>query len=211
MITDNDRNECQTAFRIIVVASREDALRGIGDMWDSGRALSGEQVAIPYAGNPLKSRTKYWWAVKTWDKDGHECPWSVSSTFETAFLNPFEWKAKLVGGPYERYRKEFVVDRSKTVTRARAYVSAMGLYEVRVNGRKIGGGVLEPNLADFRKRLWYSTYDVSQYLAQGKNVVGWSMSGGYVGRVWHTLADRKFILQMEINYSDGTCGYHRLR
>jgi hypothetical protein len=204
IIDHRNRNEYQTGYQILVSSSKAGLDENNGNMWDSKKIISSEQVSILYSGNALESRKKYWWKIRIWDKDGKMSKWSAPAYFEMAFLNPIDWEAMLIGGNYERYRKEFTVNLSKEIIRARAYISAMGLYELRVNGEKVGNSVLNPALADFRKRLWYCTYDVAGNINPGKNAIGISIGGGYVGRVWYTLSDRKFIFQLEIDYADGT-------
>ncbi|GAB3012398.1 glycoside hydrolase family 78 protein [Streptomyces pseudoechinosporeus] len=92
----------QTAYRIVVAGSRESAARGRGDVWDSGRVESPEQSARKYAGPPLKSRTRYFWAVQAWDESGRPGPWSEVARFETAMLAEKDWAgARWIGSGVE--------------------------------------------------------------------------------------------------------------
>jgi alpha-L-rhamnosidase len=99
---------------------------------------------------------------------------------------------------------------SKAVQRARFYVTALGSYRMFLNGARIGNDVLTPEFTDYRKRVLYQTYDVTQLLANGPNVIaallgdGWYGSGlTWVGMHFFSPPDR-FLAQLEIDYSDGS-------
>ncbi|HEY6737782.1 MAG TPA: family 78 glycoside hydrolase catalytic domain, partial [Actinopolymorphaceae bacterium] len=102
---DTDRsgeNRSQTAYRILVATSKERVLAGDPDAWDSGRVKSGEQTARLYDGEPLRSRTRYYWAVQVWDEHGRPGPLSPIGWFETAMLDPQkEWTAAWIGSGIE--------------------------------------------------------------------------------------------------------------
>ncbi|MFC9973104.1 family 78 glycoside hydrolase catalytic domain [Spirillospora sp. NPDC127200] len=82
----------QTAYRI-TVGTRP----GRADVWDSGRISSAEQTAVVYAGPPLRSRTRYHWAVRVWDEKGRAGPASEPAWFETALFAEDEWTARWIG------------------------------------------------------------------------------------------------------------------
>ncbi|MGW2052448.1 alpha-L-rhamnosidase [Streptomyces sp. NPDC001840] len=69
------------------------------DVWDSGRITSGESVLVPYAGPPLKSRTRYHWSVRVWDTEGRASEWSEPSWWETGLTDPSDWSAHWIGAP----------------------------------------------------------------------------------------------------------------
>jgi len=98
-IQHQDRGVTQSAYQI-QVASRPELLRdGKVDMWDSGRADSSQSLNVRYGGKPLHSRTTYYWRVRVWDNKGVSSPYSQTATFETALLQPDEWKAMWVVVP----------------------------------------------------------------------------------------------------------------
>jgi len=137
-----ERGQFQTAYRIIVSSSLENAVKGIGDVWDSGRVESRDQV-VKYGGPPLGSFTRCYWRVKAWDSRGVEGDWSSIQWFETALLNPSEeWVAKWIGGG-QLLRSTFKIDGE--VLEARAYVTGLGYYELRINGERVGDRVLDNN------------------------------------------------------------------
>lgn len=89
-------NRAQSGYQI-VVASAPELLPGRPDVWDSGKVASAQQSAHPYAGPPLRSRTRYHWAVRVWDESGRRGPRSEVGWFETALLSEREWTAQWVG------------------------------------------------------------------------------------------------------------------
>jgi alpha-L-rhamnosidase len=111
--------------------------------------------------------------------------------------------------PARMLRKEFNI--SKTVKRAVAYVSGLGLYELYLNGQKVGQDVLSPGLTEYDKRVLYVTYDVSTMVRTGTNAIGAIVGNG---RYWAPRANvpvfmrsygyPKLLMQLNIEYSDGS-------
>jgi alpha-L-rhamnosidase len=128
----------QAAYQILV-SSRPEAQTG--DQWDSGRVASGEFTQVVYAGKPLASARTYYWKVRYWDQDGQVSPYSATGRFETGLLGASDWKAKWIRGG-NQLRREFSLPARPV--RARAFVSGIGFYELRLNGRKVGDHVLDP-------------------------------------------------------------------
>ena len=101
----------------------------------------------------------------------------------------------------------------KPVRSARLYAAGLGIFEPRLNGAKVGDRVLEPANTDFRKRVLYSTYDVTDRLRSGENTLGFMLGGGiydipadtgrYV-KFTGTMGPPKLIAQLEVTYADGT-------
>ena len=98
----------------------------------------------------------------------------------------------------------------KEVTRARVYASAQGVYELQLNGERIGDHELAPGWTDYRKRIQFQTYDVTDQVHGGANAFGAQLSHGwYSGRVamfgQDVYGDRdSLIAQLRIDYADGT-------
>jgi alpha-L-rhamnosidase len=90
-------DRAQSAYQIMVASTPELLRHGRPDVWDSGKVASARQSAIPYAGPPLRSRTRYHWAVQVWDESGRRGPRSDPVWFETALLSEGEWTAQWVG------------------------------------------------------------------------------------------------------------------
>jgi alpha-L-rhamnosidase len=99
---------------------------------------------------------------------------------------------------------------AKTVHRARLYVTALGSYRVYINGSRVGADVLTPDFTDYRKRVLYQAYDVTNLLAGGNNVIAALLGDGWYGSplTWlgmHFFAPpTRFFAQIEIEYADGS-------
>lgn len=198
----------QTAYRIV-------ASSGKGTVWDSGIVQSSSMRAV-YP-NELKSRERVEWTVTLWDENGKEGE-TAEAFFEMGLLNKEDWQAKWISGSYafnplKRYavdcfKKEFILN---DVKKARMYVSACGLYELTLNGGRVGDFVLAPGHTDYRKRIQYQTYDVTDMLTEGKNVItamladGWYRgSCGAWGLKNQYGIRTKLLVQLEIEKNDGT-------
>ena len=198
----------QTAYRI---EARSDGRV----VWDSGRVESSEMHArYPL---PLSSREIIEWSVTLWDENG-EIGETSSAVFEMGLLNPDDWRAKWISGnysvnPLKRYpvdcfRREFD---TTNVKRARIYASACGMYELVLNGVRVGDFVLAPGHTDYRKRVQYQTYDVTALLKDGGNVItaeladGWYRGSCGAWGLKNQYGTRtKLIAQLEIEKNDGT-------
>ena len=204
-VNDADRGEVQTSYQLIVSSNRTNCEAGKGDLWDTGKVQSSLQNDIQYGGPALTSKTAYWWKVKTWDKDGQASPWSVPATFETAFLEKSDWTAEWIGGDYERYRTLATLPAGKKIVQARAYISAKEMFDLNINGERIGGDrVLEPGFSRFDVRMRYCTYDVTANLRVGGNVILVALGNGHLQHFYFKSADREFLLQIEVRLDDGT-------
>ncbi|HUK46350.1 MAG TPA: family 78 glycoside hydrolase catalytic domain, partial [Terriglobales bacterium] len=101
---------------------------------------------------------------------------------------------------------------SKSVRSARLYVTALGSYRMYLNGERIGDDVLTPGFTDYSKRVQYQTYDVTQQIATGTNVLGALLGEGWFGSgmTWAGVPyffqspPVRLLAQLEIQYSDGS-------
>ena len=91
-VDDPDDNEIQTSYQILVASSRANLDKDNGDMWDSGRITSRKQNYIFYEGRPLSCATRYFWKVRTWDKDDNVSSFSASAIFDTGLFVNNDWK-----------------------------------------------------------------------------------------------------------------------
>lgn len=213
-----ERGVYQDSYQIIVGEKPEDIKKGKGLIWDSGKKRSGQTVNIEFDGMALSSNRIYYWRITTWLKSG-DIYHSEISSFHTGILKPSDWKAEWITSKEEVYgesqlmRKEFKLE--KKVKQAYAYVSACGFYEFYLNGRKVGDHVLSPSITDYRKRVLYSVYDVSEYLNKGKNTAGAMLGNGAWNLfklknryTWHDsvlkLGNPELFLQIMISYTDGS-------
>jgi Bacterial alpha-L-rhamnosidase 6 hairpin glycosidase domain/Alpha-L-rhamnosidase N-terminal domain/Bacterial alpha-L-rhamnosidase concanavalin-like domain/Bacterial alpha-L-rhamnosidase C-terminal domain len=112
------------------------------------------------------------------------------------------------GGPLPYLRKSFILP--KPVRRARLYATALGIYELRLNGQRVGDHVLAPDWTDYTKRVRYQAYDVTALLKPGDNAVGALVANGwYSGNIgndrfqfWGKVP--ALLTQLEITYADGS-------
>ncbi|MDW8289367.1 MAG: family 78 glycoside hydrolase catalytic domain [Armatimonadota bacterium] len=93
------RGALQSAYQIQVASKPELLHDGKVDMWDSGKVHSSQSLHIRYEGKPLQSRTRYYWRVRVWDQNGVGSAYSAPAFFETALLEPSEWRAKWIAVP----------------------------------------------------------------------------------------------------------------
>jgi alpha-L-rhamnosidase len=202
-----EHGQKQTAYQLLVAARPETLGQDKGDQWDSGRVPSSQSIQVVYAGKPLESGRAYYWIVRTWDTQGSASPYSLPARFEMGLLSPQEWKAQWIAGGNE-LRKEFAIP--GRVARARAYVTALGYYELRLNGQKVGTNVLDPAWTTYEKRNLYITYDVTAQLQQGSNAVGVMLGNGWAVPPQHfgppittSFSSPAFLLQIEVELEGG--------
>lgn len=215
------RGRTQSAYRILVASSREMLRSGTGDVWDTGKVQSDRTAHIPYSGAPLQSGERYYWKVKVWDGDGDPSAWSKPAMWSMGLLRSLDWKAKWIG-PVDKpdsslghaapmLRKELRIE--KTIERATAYISGMGYYELYMNGEKIGDRVLEPGFTAYKKRLLYTTYNVTDQFHQGRNAIGVLLGGGFyylgVPDLFGTenaswTAPPRLLMQVKLEFADGS-------
>ncbi len=176
----SDRAEKQTAYQVLVATKADLLKQDHGDQWDSGKVASDESTQVVYAGKPLESGRNYFWKVRFWDKESRASGYSEPARFGTALLKASDWKASWIGGGTTKgneFRKEFAVQGK--VANARIYVAALGYYELRVNGHRIGHKVLDPAWTTYPKRVLYSAYDLTPVLKDGPNVIAIILGGGW--------------------------------
>lgn len=200
MLASGERGEKQTAYQVLVASTEENLGAGKGDLWDTGKVLSGQSIQLPYRGRALTSRRQCHWKVRVWDKAGAPTSYSEPAFWEMGLLSPKDWSAGWIGYPagwpgralYFRYD----INLPKEVRKARAYVAGLGYYEFRINGAKIGDHVLDPAVSDYGKRVLYATYDVGAALRRGTNTLA-----AIAGNGWYGMP--KVLLQVEVVYADG--------
>lgn len=189
-----------TDFQILVASSPERLRADDGDLWDTGRRPVGTAPLIDYAGEPLESRQRAWWKVRIWDDQGQAGSFSEAHWFELGLLHPSEWSAAWIGHRGSAaagalyLRLPFALDHQPV--KARLYAAGLGLYEMYLNGEKVGHQVLEPAATDTSRRVLYATHDVTDHLHQGDNIIGAVLGHGWTG-------GQKLLAQLEITLSSG--------
>ncbi|PPF57274.1 alpha-L-rhamnosidase [Clavibacter michiganensis] len=181
---------------------------------------SADQVLVPWPFPALASRDRVALRIRLHGEDGSTGEWSAPTALETGLLQPSDWSAAPVGGSWpeeagsdrrpSRVRRRFRVD--APIASARLHATAHGVFEAEINGARVGDDVLAPGWTSYASRLRYRTYDVTDLLTEGDNVIGaWLGDGWYRGRLgfnggYHDLygTDLSFIGQLEITLADGT-------
>ena len=187
-------------------------------IWTSGKVNSSSSVNVAYDGPAIKSMQRVYWQVRIWDNNGKATAWSDPSYWEMGILEPESWKASWVtlgsestevgSKPAQYFRKDFAS--AKKIKSARVYVTAQGLYQLFLNGKKVSTDLFTPGWTSYKNRIQYQTYDVTSML-QAKNSIGailgdgwyrgnigWGNANGYYGSKISLLA------QLQISYADGT-------
>ena len=187
----DERGRKQTAYQILVAGRPEQLEPGKADCWDSGKVESDQSAHIEYDGKPLASRRDYWWRIRVWDGAGEVSSWSKPARWSVGPLSKKDWKAQWISSPETAadpkkalplpwLRKTFTLEGKPK--QATAYVTAMGYFELHVNGRRVNPDMLNPAVSDFSKRALYLTYDVTKYLVEGKNCVALWLGRGWYAR-----------------------------
>jgi hypothetical protein len=94
-----DRGERETGWRVLVASSPEILARNRGDLWDSGRVRSDDQLDIPYRGVPLRSAEQVVWKAMAWDAEGRPSGWSQPATWTMGILEDSDWGARWITHP----------------------------------------------------------------------------------------------------------------
>jgi alpha-L-rhamnosidase len=155
--------------------------------WDSGRVESADNVLVDAGAPPLRSREHRNWRVRVWTDRGPS-RWSPDALVEAGLIDPSDWSAHWIRPaepqpaapghrPAHLLRQEFSLP--DTVASARAYITAHGIYELFVNGVRVGESELTPGFTDYDATLQVQTYDIGPFLQSGHNAVGVILSDGW--------------------------------
>lgn len=210
----------------------------VGACWSSGRIEGSGGVDIAYRGPALASNTSYAWTATCWSEGGEVA--FASGEFETSILSNDEWSAAWLvpaqlsvvreryaiselmdgtahppGPAEERLHPPLQVRQGLTLNqvpvRARLYASARGVYEVEINGDRIGDEILAPGFDTYARRLSFQSYDVTSALRAGENIVGLTVADGwYAGRIGITGSSAPYgdelavIWQLSMDFADGS-------
>ncbi len=217
-VKDDSKNIMQQAYRIQVVSAKDAFDKKKQLVWDTGKVDSDQSVHIEYNGQKPQSRDRFYWRVKIWDNQGRESGWSETAFWEMGLLKTEDWAAnwiepvleekKKANNPAPMLRKEFSL--KKKIQKARLYITAHGLYEAFLNGKRVSEDLFTPGWTSYHKRLQYQTYDVTSLLRKGENAVAIRLGDGwYRGEFgwqnnWNIYGDHLGLLfQLEVEYTNG--------
>jgi alpha-L-rhamnosidase len=218
-LTGSGRGRAQSGYRVVVHSGRR-------LVWDSGRVRSNASANVRFGGPPLRSLRGYSWRVQVDDEHGRRSAWSAPARWRTGLLHAAQWHGSWIaappgaarapadppsalvplaqGGVY--LRRDFAT--RGPVASARVSVTALGLYELRVNGRRVSRDVLAPGWTEYARRVTSRTYDVTGLLRPGANALGAVLGEGwYAGRIfggrrWGTSPALR--AQLDVTYADGS-------
>jgi alpha-L-rhamnosidase len=216
-VVDGRNGAGQSAYQVFVGTDSLEVSSGVGTQWNSGKVDS-DKISAQYSGLALMPFTRYFWSVKIWDAQGNPSTNQTVASFETGMVKLENWKGTWITDsrdiqlkPAPIFRKEF--NQVKKIKSARAYLAVGGLYEIYLNGTKVGDHRLDPMYTRFDRRTLYVTYDITKYLVDGKNAVGVLLGNGWYNHqstaVWYFdqapwRARPGFCMDIRLTYTDGT-------
>ena len=213
VVNDSRRGAVQTAYQILVAGSEEALRKDEGDVWDSGKVKSDQSVHVRYSSTPLESGKRYYWKVRTWDREGQASPYSQVTWWEMGLLNPDDWQAQWVGKIEERpdvdrwpwgdwiwhpkergikknvyFRYQFVLPAGKEIQDALIRTTADNNFTLYLNEEQVGEGSSHTTIYEL---------DGKPFLYSGKNIIAI--------RAANTLGDIcGLVFSVKINFADGS-------
>lgn len=218
LVNDSRRGAVQSAYQILVASSEQKLRQDTGDIWDSGKVLSGQSVHVPYAGSDLQSGKRYFWKVRTWDGAEQPSPYSQSAWWEMGLLHRSDWRAEWIGKklPPEKpkivnwrwgdwiwnatengkdkpiyFRKKFDLPALKKVRSAQIKTTADNYFTAFLNGEKVGEGAVWTKMFSF---------DVKSVLKPGTNIIA-ATAANNSGEICG------FLFSLKIAFEDGSMLY----
>lgn len=209
--SDQERGQKQAAYQILVASSLQKLNQNVGDVWSSSEIQDSDSVNRVYQGSKLNSGQQCFWKVRVRDAANRLSDWSEPARFTIGLIEPKDWKGQWIYKADQQktdhnwYRKTFKLE--QTPQSGMVHVASYGYHELYVNGEKITDNVMNPALSYMKKRIPYLTYDVSDSLKAGDNVVAIWHAAGWAR--WNRIREYRkppFILkaQVEIESESGS-------
>ncbi|WP_433921048.1 glycoside hydrolase family 78 protein [Paenibacillus taichungensis] len=205
-IESTEQSVMQSAYRITV---RQD----LQSVWDSGKRVADTSVLVEYAGPGLQALTLYQVQIEVWDnKDNHA---TIEGYFETGLLEGRNFQAEWITHPFPKdetappvFSKEFTVQ--KEIQQARIYSTSLGVYEIAINGTRVGENYFAPGWTNYNERLQYQTYRLDGMLETQNKIEITVGNGWYKGIFGFTCTPNHYgdrvaaLAEIHIIYTDGT-------
>jgi len=213
-IKDQRRGAIQNAYKISMGTDSVKVAAGLGSHWNTGKVNEDDQMVV-YCGKELQAFKKYYWSLSVWDKNERRVQASQTASFEMGMMESRNWEGSWISdsrdinkkeSPY--FRKEFKT--GKKIKKARVYIATAGLFELYLNGERIGDQQLDPTYTRFDRRNLYVTHDVTSHLQQN-NAIGVLLGNGWFNHqsraVWYFheapwRARPMFCLDLKVTYED---------
>ena len=205
-LRDQTPDTMQTEYRITV-----------NDLWDSDWIKSQQCIEIPYEGKKLQSSTRYHWTVQVKNNRGEIATMETPASFTTGILKPDDWKAHWITmnrtdqDPLPIFRKAFAIDTKKKIDHAVVHICGLGHFDLNLNGKKVGGHFIDPGWTNYRKTCLYVSFDMTDLLKPGENVIGvllgngmYNVPGGRYIKFTGSFGVPKMICQLRVKYTDGS-------
>ncbi len=141
-----------------------------------------------------------------------EAQWLVEDWKSGIVVNENEICDLTIGRPKQYLpapylRKEFTV--ATGVKRAIVYATAQGVYELSLNGQRVSNDVFMPGWTDYKQRIYYTAYDVTDLLKEGPNAIGAILGDGWFRGNISCIGQNKYgnklrlKAQLHIDYQNG--------
>ncbi|MDS0527435.1 glycoside hydrolase family 78 protein [Clostridium sp. SHJSY1] len=208
-VVEDTESKKQESVQVIIC--RNDRFHSESIIYDSGKCKDADSRSFK-PGIKLEPCTCYYWKVRVTGDNG-ETAESYIATFETGKLNK-PWKGIWITPDLDKdihpyMRKSFEIDGK--IKSARVYASAAGIYEMEINGEKISDEYLLPGYSVYDCWMQYQTFDVTEHIKEGKNVIGAILGKGWfsgrfgLGGMEDTYGDRMALLcELVITKEDGS-------
>jgi len=205
----------QKAWEVEIASTKDMLIKGVADVWKSGKRRSEEQFDIVPETDKFQEAGCYYWHVRIWDNSGRVSRWSNPAYFSIGLLKEQSWSAKWITYPYSKdsalpyFRKVFHLD--KRPVKALACFCGLGAGELYLNGQKADPTrFLDPAQTNYERYALYSTFDVTDRLTKGDNCLGVMLGNGWFSQdaAWNgypfCYGNPMFRLQLVIHYQDGS-------
>eukprot|EP00026_Physarum_polycephalum_P001443 Phypoly_transcript_01444.p1 GENE.Phypoly_transcript_01444~~Phypoly_transcript_01444.p1 ORF type:complete len:1095 (+),score=131.93 Phypoly_transcript_01444:37-3285(+) len=196
-VAHTDRGQNQTSYAILVALQSSKQV-----VWNSGKVPNAQTSQVVYAGQELQSDTSYCWQVTWWDSNGNAAVISQPAYFDTGLFNSSSWVGIWIGGA-NQLRTEFVLPSDSPIVRARLFISGVGYYVARLNGKRVGDHVLGP-WTQFEERILYDVYDVGNLLVAGENAIAIALGNGFYADPSVNVGHIAAICQLSVLFANNT-------
>lgn len=194
-----------------VIIKKQDTQENV--VWDSGVVKEDTSVLVEYEGADLEAETGYTVFVEVEDNHGNTA--FTEGSFETGIFDNSQFTAQMLthSFPAEEtacpvFWKEFTL--AKPVAKARLYATAQGVYEVKLNGSRVGDYRMAPGWTSYHHRLQYQIYDVTEQL-QRQNRLEMTVGNGWYKGIFGFYCQPNIygdkvgaFAELHVTYEDGT-------